>query len=171
LSSVKPIPAVPHCGALILQSKPQAGEKWRFSFYHHPFFATGSISQILLNIFYPATLAAHNEPRMYGPAMLLDSVFFDTVLFGLTLFVFGTSSLLVHRYGRRDLHRKDVSMLLATNAFIRALPSVIISWTKIAKDTSFAQQANRLLSTVSSGAATIRAQIRQGAKLRLKQYR
>jgi hypothetical protein len=136
------------------------------------FLAAGWVFQLLLNIFYPATLAVHSGARLYGPVMLLDSVFFGTVLFGLTLFIFGAGSLLVDRYGReRDVIRKDVSALLARNAFIQSLPPVKISWEKMVNATSFAQQASRVFSIISSGATTFRAQISRSAKLRLRHYR
>jgi hypothetical protein len=151
--------------------EPVSGKRVAVFFLSSCFFAAGWVFQLLLNIFYPATLNVHSEPRLYGPALLLDSAFFGTVLFGLTFFIVGTGSLLVDRYGcMRDVLRKDVSVLPERNAFIQSLPLVTISLDRMAKAISFAQQASRVLSTFSSRAATIRTQIGQSAKLRLKQY-
>jgi hypothetical protein len=136
------------------------------------FFAAGWVFQLLLNTLYPVTLAVHSGRRLYGPAVLLETIFFGTVLFGLALFLVGTSSLLVDRYGRkRDFLRKDVSVLPAIKAFIQSLQSRTISWEKIANATSFAQQADGVLSIIRSGAATFRAQIKRSTKLRLRHYR
>jgi hypothetical protein len=124
------------------------------------------------NTLYPVTLAVHSGRRLYGTAALLESIVFGTVLFGLALFIVGTGSLLVDRCGRkRDILRKDVSVLTAIKAFIQSLRSVTISWEKMANATSLAQQAGSVLSIISSGAATFRAQIKRSTKLRLRHYR
>jgi hypothetical protein len=142
-----------------------SGKRATIFFLSSCFFAAGWVLQLALNISSPATFAAYNDLRPYAPEVLLDTAYFGTILCGLALFIFGTGSLLVERYGReRDFLRKDVSVLPARNAFI-------ISWEKMANATSFAQQASRVLSIISLGAATFRAQIRRSAKLRLRHYR
>ena len=62
-------------------------------------FAAGWVSQLALDIFYPARLAVPNELRLSDPAMLLESAFFGTVLFGLVLFIFGIGSFFVEAFG------------------------------------------------------------------------
>jgi hypothetical protein len=136
------------------------------------FFATGWVFQLLLNTLYPVTLTVHSGRRLYAPAVLLETIFFCTVLFGLALFIVGTSSLVVDRYGRkRDLLLKDVSALPAIKAFIQSLQSRTISWEKTANATSFSQQAGSFISNISSGTARFRAQIKRSTKLRLRHYR
>jgi hypothetical protein len=63
------------------------------------FFAVGWVSQLALDVLYPAPLAVLNELRSSGPAMLLGTTFFSMVLLGFALFLFGIGSFLVETFG------------------------------------------------------------------------
>jgi hypothetical protein len=77
------------------------GKKAKIFFLSSCFFAAGGVSQLALDILYPAPLAILNELRSSGPAMILGTVFFGTILLGLALFLFGLSSFLVETFGYR----------------------------------------------------------------------
>jgi hypothetical protein len=60
------------------------------------FFATGWISQLALDIFYPIPLSVLNAFRPSSSALVLGVAFFGTVSVGLMLFIFGVVRLLIH---------------------------------------------------------------------------
>jgi hypothetical protein len=76
-----------------------SGKRATIFFLSSCFFATGWVSQLALDIFYPPRLAVLNELRLSDPAMLLEIGFFGTVLFGLVLFIFGIGSFFVEAFG------------------------------------------------------------------------
>jgi hypothetical protein len=76
-----------------------SGKRATIFFLSSCLFAAGWVSQLALDIFYPARLAVPNELRLSDPAMLLESAFFGTVLFGLVLFIFGIGSFFVEAFG------------------------------------------------------------------------
>jgi hypothetical protein len=61
--------------------------------------AAGWVSQLAMDIFYPVPLAALNELRSSGPAMLLSTAYFGVVSLGLVLFIFGIGSFFVEVCG------------------------------------------------------------------------
>jgi hypothetical protein len=78
------------------------GKRATIFFFSSCFFAAGWVSNVALNIFSAAPVAALNEVRSSGPAMLLGTLgtaFFGIVLLGLVLFVFGMGSVLVEAFG------------------------------------------------------------------------
>jgi hypothetical protein len=76
-----------------------SGKRATIFFLSSCFFAAGWVSQLALGIFCRAPLATLNELRSSGPAMLLETAFFGTVLLGLALFVFGSGSFFVEAFG------------------------------------------------------------------------
>jgi hypothetical protein len=56
------------------------------------------LSQVALNTFYAAPVAALSEVRSSGPAMLLGTAFFGTVFLGLVFFLFGLGSVFVEAF-------------------------------------------------------------------------
>jgi hypothetical protein len=76
-----------------------SGNRSTIFFFSSCLFAAGWVSQLALDIFYPVPLAVLNELRSSGPAMLLGTAYFGTVLFGLVLFIFGMGSLFVEACG------------------------------------------------------------------------
>jgi hypothetical protein len=94
-------------------------------------FAAGWVSHVSLDIFYPAVL----ELRSSGPAMLLETAFFDTVLLGLALFVFGSGSYFVEAFGferssiKRGFARIDSRIAnLAAHAATRVALFLAATW-------------------------------------------
>jgi hypothetical protein len=75
------------------------GKRATIFFLSSCFFAAGWVSQLALDIFYPVPLAVLNELRSSGPAMLLGTAYFGTVLLGLVLFIFGMGSFFVEACG------------------------------------------------------------------------
>jgi hypothetical protein len=75
------------------------GKRATIFFFSSCFFAAGWVSHVSLNIFNAAPVAALNEIRSSGPAMLLGTAFFGTVLLGLVLFICGMGSVLVEAFG------------------------------------------------------------------------
>jgi len=71
------------------------GKRAMIFFLSSCFFAAGWVWQLAPDIFHPARLAELNELRLSDPAMLLESAFFGTALFGLVLFIFGIGSFFV----------------------------------------------------------------------------
>jgi hypothetical protein len=63
------------------------------------FFAAGWVSQLAMDFFYPIPSAVLNELRSSGPAMLLETAYFGTVLLGMVLFIFGMGSFPVEAFG------------------------------------------------------------------------
>jgi hypothetical protein len=78
------------------------GKRAAVFFLSSCFFAAGWVWQLALDIFYPARLAVLNELRLSDPAMLLESAFFGTALFGLVLFIFGIGSFFVEAFSFPD---------------------------------------------------------------------
>jgi hypothetical protein len=76
-----------------------SGKRATIFFLSSCFFAAGWVSQLALDIFYPVPLAVLNELRLSGPAMLLGTAYFGTVLLGLVLFIFGMGSFFVEACG------------------------------------------------------------------------
>jgi hypothetical protein len=70
-----------------------SGKRSTIFFFSSCFFAAGWVLQVALDIFYPVPLAVLNELRSSGPAMLLGTAHFGTILLGLVLFIFGMGSL------------------------------------------------------------------------------
>jgi hypothetical protein len=68
-------------------------------FFSSCFFAAGWVSQFALDIVYPVPRAVLIEIRSSGPAMLLATAYFGTVLLGLVFFTFGMGSLFVEACG------------------------------------------------------------------------
>ncbi len=68
-------------------------------FFSSGFFSAAWLLQVALNTFYASPVAAINEVRSSGPAMLLGTMFFGTVLLGLLLFIFGLGSIIVEAFG------------------------------------------------------------------------
>jgi hypothetical protein len=64
-----------------------SGKRSTIFFFSSCLFAAGWVSQLALDIFYPVPLAVLNELRSSGPAMLLGTEYFGTVLLGLVLFI------------------------------------------------------------------------------------
>ncbi len=75
------------------------GKRAAIFFLSSCFFAAGRISQLALDIFYPVPSAVLNELRSSGPAMLLETACFGTVLLGIVLFIFGMGSFFVEAFG------------------------------------------------------------------------
>jgi hypothetical protein len=75
-----------------------SGKRATIFFLSSCFFAAGWVSQLALDIFYPP-LAVPNGLRSSGPAMLLGTAYFGTVLLGLVLFIFGMGSFFVEVCG------------------------------------------------------------------------
>jgi hypothetical protein len=67
-----------------------SGKRARIFFLSSCCFAAGWVLQLALDIFYPVPLAVLNELRSSGPAMLLGTAYFGTVLLGLALFILGS---------------------------------------------------------------------------------
>jgi hypothetical protein len=89
-----------------------SGKRATIFFLSSCFFATGSVSQLVLDIFYPSRRAVLNELRLSDPAMPLEIVFFGTVLFGLVLFIFGISSFFVPAFGfKRRLTKRGFARI------------------------------------------------------------
>jgi hypothetical protein len=76
-----------------------SGKRATIFFLSSCFFAAGWVSQLALDIFYPVPLAVLNESRLSGPAMLLGTAYFGTVLLGLVVFIFGIGSFFVEACG------------------------------------------------------------------------
>jgi hypothetical protein len=76
-----------------------SGKRATIFFLSSCFFAAGWVSQLALDIFYPLPLAALNELRSSGPAMLLGTAYFGTVLLGIVLFIFGMGGFFVEACG------------------------------------------------------------------------
>jgi hypothetical protein len=76
-----------------------SGKKAAIFFLSSCFFTAGWVSQLALDIFYPVPPAALNELRSSGPAMLLGTAYFDTVLLGLVFLIFGMGSFFVETCG------------------------------------------------------------------------
>jgi hypothetical protein len=76
-----------------------SGKRTTIFFLSSCFLAAGWLSQLALDIFYPVPLAVLNELRSSGPAMLLGTAYFGTVLLGLGLFIFGMGSFLIEACG------------------------------------------------------------------------
>jgi hypothetical protein len=76
-----------------------SGQRATIFFLSSCFFAAGWVSQLALDIFYPAPPAVLNELRSSGPAMLLGTAHFGTVLLGLILFIFAMGSFSVEACG------------------------------------------------------------------------
>jgi hypothetical protein len=66
-----------------------SGKRATIFFLSSCFFAAGWVSQLAVDIFYQVPLAVPNELPSSGPAMLLGTAYFCTVLLGLILFIFG----------------------------------------------------------------------------------
>jgi hypothetical protein len=75
-----------------------SGKRATIFFFSSCFFAAGWVSQLALDIFYPP-LAVLNGLRSSGPAMLLGTAYFGTVLLGLVLFIFGMGSFFIEACG------------------------------------------------------------------------
>jgi hypothetical protein len=149
-----------------------SGKKATVFFLSSCFFAAGWVLQLASNLIYPVTLAARDQSRSYGPAVLLGSAYSFSLLFGFALFIFGAGSVLVYTYGvKRDLFRKDIFMLLMKNASIRSLPTVMKSSAKTTSVTFLAQQAGRALLSIVSGVATFRSRIKRSATFRFRRHR
>jgi hypothetical protein len=86
-----------------------SGKRATIFFFSSCFFAAGWVSQFALDIVYPVPLAVLNELRWSGPAMLLRTAYFGTVLLGLVLFIFGMGSLFAEA---RGLKRKVEEFVL-----------------------------------------------------------
>jgi hypothetical protein len=76
-----------------------SGKRATIFFLSSCFFAAGWVSQLALDLFYPVPAAVLNELRSPGPAMLLGTAYFGTVLLGLVLLIFGMGSFLVETCG------------------------------------------------------------------------
>ena len=76
-----------------------SGKKAAIFFLSSCFFTAGWVSQLALDILYPVSPAVLNELRSSGPAMLLGTAYFGTVLLGLVFLIFGMSSFLVETCG------------------------------------------------------------------------
>ena len=76
-----------------------SGKRATIFFLSSCFFATGWVSQLALDIFYPPRRAVLNELRLSDPAIPLEIAFFGTVLFGLVLFIFGIGSFFIFGIG------------------------------------------------------------------------
>jgi hypothetical protein len=88
------------------------GKKATIFFLSSCFFATGSVSQLVRDIFYPSRPAVLNELRLSDPAMPLEIVFFGTVLFGLVFLIFGISSFFVPAFGlKRRLTKRGFARI------------------------------------------------------------
>jgi hypothetical protein len=83
-------------------------------FFSSCLFAAGWVSQLALDIFYPVPLAVFNELRSSGPAMLLGTAYFGTVLLGLVLFIFGIGSFFVEACGFRRKVNEFVLRILSS---------------------------------------------------------
>jgi hypothetical protein len=91
--NIDPISASLRCNNIL--NVVVSGKRATIFFLSSCFFAAGWVSQVALDIFYPAAL----ELRSSGPAMPLGIAFFGTVLLGLALFVFGSGSYFVEAFG------------------------------------------------------------------------
>src|SRR5262249_40725987 len=82
---------------------------------------------LALDVLYPARLAVLNELRSSGPAMLLGTAFFSTVLLGLALFLFGIGIFLVETFGfKRRLIKGELApivKLFLTETWKRNFPT------------------------------------------------
>jgi hypothetical protein len=76
-----------------------SGKRAAIFFLSSCFFTAGWVSQLALDIFYPVPPAILNKLRSSGPAILLETAYFGTVLLGMVLFIFGMSSLFVEAFG------------------------------------------------------------------------
>jgi hypothetical protein len=76
-----------------------SGKKSTIFFVSSCFFAAGWISQLALDTLYPVPHAVLNELRLPGPAMLVGTAIFGTILLGLAFFIFGIGSFLVETFG------------------------------------------------------------------------
>jgi hypothetical protein len=74
------------------------GKRATIFFFSSCFFAAAWLSQVALSTFYAAPVAALNEVRSSGPAMLLGTMFFGTVFLGFVLFIFGLGSAFVEAF-------------------------------------------------------------------------
>jgi hypothetical protein len=90
------------------------------------FFATGWVSQLALDIFYPVPLAVLNELRSSGLATLLGTAYFGTVLLGLVLFIFGMGSFSVEACG---FERKVEEFVLRLFSLRFAVGRIALPWT------------------------------------------
>ena len=72
-----------------------SGKRSTIFFFSSCFFAAGWVLQVALDIFYPVPLAVLNELRSSGPAMLLGTAYFGTILLGLVLFILGMGNLFI----------------------------------------------------------------------------
>jgi hypothetical protein len=118
-----------------------SGKKATIFFLSSCFFGAGCVSQLALDILYPAPLAVVREPRLFGPAMLLGIASFGTVLLGLALFLFGIGSFFVETLGfKRSLikgefariasyvasltvHARSTVALFLTETWLRSFPT------------------------------------------------
>ena len=95
--NIEPISAPLRCNNIL--NVAVSGKRATIFFLSSCFFAAGWVSHVALDIFYPAPLAVLNEVGSSGPARLLGTAFFGTVLLGLALFVFGSGSFFVEAFG------------------------------------------------------------------------
>jgi hypothetical protein len=91
-----------------------SGKRATMFFFSSCLFAAGWVSQLALDIFYPVPLAVFNELRSSGPAMLLGTAYFGTVLLGLVLFIFGIGSFFVEACGFRRKVNEFVLRILSS---------------------------------------------------------
>jgi hypothetical protein len=103
-----------------------SGKRSTIFFFASCFFAAGWVSQFALDIVYPVPLAVLNELRLSGPAMLLGTAYFGTVLFGLVLFIFGIGSLFVEACGFK---RKVEEFVLSVFSSRSAVGRIAVPWT------------------------------------------
>jgi hypothetical protein len=115
-----------------------SGKRATIFFLSSCLFAAGWVSQLALDIFYPAQLAVPNELRLSDPAMLLKIAFFGTVLFGLVLFIIGISSFFVEAFGfKRRLTKRGFVRIdsLIANLAVHAASTVALflieTWQRI----------------------------------------
>jgi hypothetical protein len=76
-----------------------SGKKAAIFFLSSCFFTAGWVSQLAVDIFYPVPPAILNGLRSSGPAMLLGTAYFGTVLLGLVFLIFGVGSFFVETCG------------------------------------------------------------------------
>ena len=125
--NIDPISASSQCNSIL--NLVVSGKRGTIFFLSSCFFAAGWISHVALDIFYPALL----ELRSSGPAMLLETAFFGTVLLGLALFVYGSGSYFVEAFGfeRRLIKRGPAGIdSRIVNLLVRAASTVALFLTE-----------------------------------------
>jgi hypothetical protein len=103
-----------------------SGKRATIFFLSSCFFAAGWVSQLALYIFY-------NELRSSGPAVLLGTACFGTVLLGLVLFIFGVGSFFVEACGfKPDIDQFVLkNLLLKISSLEMLIAEHIEKWAKV----------------------------------------